>query len=194
MKLLLPTSGRARAGFTLAELAVTLVIVGMTLLIVLEGVNNSRSTATQTKNRKIAQELALLTIARVESGLFWEELDGLGTSLSGTYAEEDYPAFSWEMIIGDEEFAGDYDDDQDPYFDNLRHRRDVAEEYDEADDDEEAFSDTGSSGGPFERVSVRVSYPQLTDKPSTLTIERWIPLEQVFGNEDGEMPTTGADG
>ena len=174
----------AGSGFTLAEVAVTLVIVAMTLLLVMEGLNNSRLTAEQAKNRKIALELALLTISQVQSGLFWEEFDGVATSLNGTYAEEGYPAFYWDLVVGDEELSEDYDDEN-AYFDNYQHRRDIEEENTEY-EEPEPFSDTGSTGGPFERVTVRVSYPKLTDRPSTLTIERWIPLDQVFGTDGQE--------
>ena len=46
------TPGRSSSGFTLAEVAVTIVIVGIGMLLVLEGLNVSKMTAAQTRNMK----------------------------------------------------------------------------------------------------------------------------------------------
>ena len=56
------SANRARAGFTLAEVAVTLVIVAIGPTLVLQGLNTSKMSAAQTHNRKVARELALLTL------------------------------------------------------------------------------------------------------------------------------------
>jgi len=176
-------------GFTLAEVAVTLVIVGITLLLVMEGLNSSKMTAAQSNSRKIALELGLLTIARVECGQFWEELDGLQGSFSGTYAEEGYEAFQWELIIGDDEFT-EYDERnrESAYFDSYAHRRSQQQEYEEDENlEQDAYGETGSTGGPYERVTIRVIYPKLIDQPNELVLERWIPLDQVFGKSDEQI-------
>jgi len=186
----LRSQSSARAGFTLAEVAVTLVIVGITLLLVMEGLNSSKMTAAQSNNRKIALELGLLTISRVECGQFWEELDGLTGSFTGTYAEEGYEAFQWELIIGDDEFTEyeEQDGRDSPYFDSFAHRRYQQQEYEDDENlEEEAYGETGSTGGPYERVTIRVIYPKLTNQSNELVLERWIPLDQVFGRSDEQI-------
>ena len=45
-----PPRASARAGFTLAEVMVTLVIVGIGLTLVLQGLNTAKLTAAQTRN------------------------------------------------------------------------------------------------------------------------------------------------
>jgi type II secretory pathway pseudopilin PulG len=179
-----------REAFTLAEVAVTLVIVGMTLLLVLEGLNSSRTTAAQSANRRLSLELGLMTMARVEAGLLWEDLDGIGGTLSGSYAEEDYEAFFWEITVGEDDNA-DFEQDQDsPYFDNFAHRQYVETESSDSDpEDRDPFSDSGSTGGSYEKVVVRVTYPQLMrSKPTNvLVLERWIPLDLVFGKSDEQL-------
>ena len=84
------TANRARAGFTLAEVAVTLVIVAIGLTLVLQGLNTSKMSAAQTHNRKVARELALLTLGEIEAGLYWEDLNSSSDILAGTYAEAGY--------------------------------------------------------------------------------------------------------
>ena len=70
------SASRARAGFTLAEVAVTLVIVAIGLLFVLQGLSTSKFTAAQTHNRKLARELALVTLGEIQAGLYRDDLDG----------------------------------------------------------------------------------------------------------------------
>jgi prepilin-type N-terminal cleavage/methylation domain-containing protein len=172
----------ARAGFTLAEVAVTLLIVSIGLVLVLEGLTGAKVSAAETHNRKVARELALLTLGQVEAGLFWEELDGDGDTLTGTYAEEGYEDFHYELAFGDEDFldtTGRYDESS--YHDSWRHER---EREDRARDDDE--DDDEKTVEPFEKVRIRVGYPQLTERESTLVLERWMPWDQVYGTEEGE--------
>jgi len=174
----------SRSGFTLAEIAITLLIVGFTLLSVLEGLETAKVGAAQANNRKIALGLAMGTIANVEAGLYWEDLEGVKGSLDGNYAEVDerYEVFYWELIVGDDELEEEQADDESAYFDNYRERRVRAQEEEDLPDQDAAYAETGTTGGPFERVVVRVTFPRLGPKLSnTLTVERWIPLEQVFG-------------
>ena len=49
----------ARAGFTLAEVAVTLLIVGLILVLMLEGLNGAKITAAHTRNLRLAQDLGI---------------------------------------------------------------------------------------------------------------------------------------
>ena len=188
MRLLAPRG--PRTGFTLAEVAVTLVIVGMTLLLVLEGLNSSMITAAQAANRKTALELALITMGRIESGLYWEELDGLGGTFDGTYAEEGYEEFYWEFVVGDEELAATEEEDEEGgFFDNYEHRRTLERESEsDSEEEDDPFAETGSTGASYERVQLRVIFPKLTGQSNELVIERWIPLLQVFGRGDDYLP------
>jgi len=191
---------KGRAGFTLAEIAVTIVIVGIALTLVVQGLESSRAIAAQSNNRKVAMELALLTIGRVEAGLFWEDLDGLTGSFSGTYAEEGYPAFVWELSIGEDAVRDrEREDGESAYFDNLAYRRYQEEERRSVSDAERevAYPETGTTGGPFERVTITVTFPKLTNQSNELVLERWIPLDQVFGKSGEEAaarPAEGGDG
>lgn len=91
-----------RAGFTLAEVAVTIVIVGIGLVLVLQGLNTAKITAAQTRNEKLARELALYTLGQVESGLYQEDIE---SGLSGNYSDLGYAAFGYEVVVGDEAFT-----------------------------------------------------------------------------------------
>ena len=180
-------AAEARSGFTLAEVAVTLVIVGMTLLLVLEGLSMAKLTAAHSSNRKVARDLALMTLGWVESGLFWEDLDGLPGTITGNYAEEGYEAFSWELAVGDEGLSSDSGDGA--YFDSVAYERQRRLEERERQDQEDAepWAETGSTGAPYEVVAVRVTFPKLGDEENVLQFERWIPLEQVFGRPEGQF-------
>lgn len=173
----------ARAGFTLAEVAVTLLIVGIGLVLVLEGLTKAKVSAAETHYRKVARELALLTLGQVEAGLFWEELDGdgKGGTLTGTYAEDGYEEFYYELVFGEEDFlASTSDESESGYHDSWRYdrEREAREREDEADDDEEVEE-------PFEKVRIKVGFPQLSERESSLVLERWMPWRQVYGGEDG---------
>lgn len=183
------------SGFTLAEVAVTLVIVSAALVLVLQGLNTSRATATYAHNRKLARELGLLTLGKVEAGLLWEELDGEPGVLTGTYAEEGHEQLFWELAVGDEDFL-DLEPSESGYFDNYAWRRRLEEEYRYAEDEDEEgdlFGDTAGSAS-YERVRLRVTFPELTEQPNELVLERWIPREQVFGSVLVEEAEGGAEG
>ena len=184
----------ARAGFTLAEVAVTLLIVGIGLVLVLEGLTKAKVSAAETHFRKVARELGLLTLGQVEAGLFWEELDddGKGGTLTGTYAEEGYEEFHYELVFGEDDFSSSSsDEDQSGYHDSWRYEREREErerEEREDDDDEEEVEQ------PFEKVRIKVGYPQLTDRESSLVLERWMPWDQVYGTgEEGGGGGAAAD-
>ena len=170
----------SRAGFTLAEAAVTIALVAITLTVLLQSMEGSKFMAAHTRDQKIARELALQTLAEIEAGLWQEELD---FSRSGSYAEQDQPRFWWELAIGDETFEDDdRDRDRDAPFDNWAHREEKRQEaLDDAgvDEDEEASE-------PFEKVRIRVTFSQYGDLSSEVTLERWIPWEQVYGEDEEE--------
>ena len=174
-----------RAGFTLAEVAVTLLIVTIGLVLVLQGLTGAKLSAAESHHRKVARELALLTLGQVEAGLFWEDLDGGGDVLTGTYAEEDYEEYHYELVLGDAEFS---EDEQDPraggYHDTWRHERERRERAE--DDDEEEEEETAQ---PFEKVRIKVVYPQLGERPGAVVLERWMDWESVYGEEEQEAAT-----
>ena len=172
-----------RGGFTLAEVAVTLVIVGITLLWVLEGMNRARMTAAHTHNVKIASELALQTLGQVEAGLFWEEIDEHG--ISGNYAEEGYESFYWEIVLGDETFPDLEDMDPTiPHDAFVEARRREQEAEDASDDDDE---DEEEAEEPYEKVKLRVTFPQTTEQKAEILFERWIPWAQVYGPSEEDL-------
>jgi prepilin-type N-terminal cleavage/methylation domain-containing protein len=176
----------ARAGFTLAEVAVTLLIVSIGLVLVLQGLTTAKLSAAETHYRKVARELGLWTLGQVEAGLYWEELDGGGEVLTGTYAEEGYEEFHYELVFGDQDFLqreGRQADERGAYHDTWRYQRDLEErERDDEDEEEEATQ-------PFEKVRIKVTYPELTERESFLVLERWMPWEQVYGAPEGEEPS-----
>ena len=175
----------ARAGFTLAEVAVTLLIVSIALVLVQQGLNTCTVSSAETHARKVARDLALITLGQIESGLYWEELDnGNGDSLSGNYAEEDYPDYQYEVVLGDEEFHQDYDSRREAgYHDSWaaeRDREDRAEERDKTPgEDEEPVAE------PFQKVRIKVIYPQFGERKPEIVLKRWMTWEQVYGAPEG---------
>lgn len=163
---------RARAAFTLVEVAVAILIVGIALTLVLQSLNVAKLRAKQTQNLKLARELGALTMGRVSAGLYREEIDSY---YSGSYSEDGYPDFSFEIVLGDNTFPETNEDDYGPRFDNWYDEEDIE------DNDEEARE-------PYEKIRVRVSFPRLSEYSSQLDLERWIPWDQVYGEEDIELP------
>lgn len=177
MRRSLPTR---RAGFTLAEVAVTLLIVSIGLVLVLQGLTRAKLSAAESHYRKVARELGLLTLGQVEAGLFWEDLDGGGDVLTGSYAEEGYEEFHYELVLGDEEFRDEEGDARDGgYHDTWRYAREREERARDDDEDEETAQ-------PFEKVRIKVGYPQLGERPGSVVLERWMAWDSVYGEEEGE--------
>lgn len=169
MKLSPTIRPRAR-GFTLAEVAVAIVIVGMGLMWILEGMNLAKLTAAHTRNYKLARELALVTLGQIESGEYQEDI---ARGLAGNYAEEGYPDFVYEVIVGDEGFRETADDGT---FDSWRPRETSStDEEDEDKKDEEQ---------PFEKVKIKVVFPRMKEFTNELVLERWMPWKQVYGESD----------
>lgn len=174
-----------RAGFTLAEVVVTIAVVAIALTLAFQSLNVSKLTAAHTRNSKLARELALYTLGQIEAGLLWEEIE---TGRTGVY--EDYPFYSYELALGDETFI-EVDPDEGP-FDSWAYReeqRRLADDYDEEAEEEEAQ--------PYEEVRVKVTYPEIRDFPHEVILERWIPWVQVYGEEDeidGDESLPGGDG
>ena len=178
-------------------MAVTLLIVSIGLVLVLQGLTTAKMSAAEAHHRKVARELALLTLGQVEAGLFWEDLDGGGDVLTGSYAEEGYEAYHYELVLGDEEFQDEeYDDRGGGYHDTWRYER---EREDRARDDR-GKGDAGEDDDeeivqPFEKVRIKVGYPQLLEKPGSVILERWMAWENVYGQEeDAESSASGGTG
>ncbi len=172
---------RARqAGFTLAEVAVTIVIVGTMLIYLLQGLNGTKLLAAQTRNNKLSRELALQKLGQVGSGLFQEDID---KGLVGSFADEGYPDFSFEVVVGDETFS-DQGDVQNDRFDSWHPPNSTKD--DKQDPTEEPVEK------PFEKVKIRVTSPKIQEFSNQLTLEQWYPWTQVYGEK--EEAQKGQDG
>jgi len=173
---------------------VTIVIVGIGMLTVLERLNDCKMTAAQTRNVKLARNLALLTLGEVASGQFQDDIEN---GLSGTYAEEGYPQFSYEVIVGDDSFEGA--SAEDGSFDTWQHQRELEE-----DRRAERARESGEEEDPkdreeaFEKVKIRITFvPKIrvggTELKNELVLEEWIPWKQVYGeNEEEKAAADGA--
>jgi len=176
-----------KSGFTLAEIAVTIVIVGIGLVLVLQGLNGAKLTAAQTRNHKLARDLALLTLGEVESGIYWDDIE---SGMTGSY--EDYPDFFYEVVLGEDQFLDqEYDDPNDPNqrFDNWAYKEELRREregYDENDDLDEEDQEPEE----FEKIKVRVTFPKISDRDNDYTIEKWVPWEQVYGEDEEDSEFT----
>jgi len=164
---------RARAAFTLVEVAVAILIVGIALTMVLQSLNMSKVRAKQTQNLKAARQIGAQLMAEVSVGKYREKMDSYYTN---TYEED--PDFSYEIMLGETAFPQDDQIEDGSRFDNW-YTDDRLEEDEE--EEEEAVE-------PYEKVRVRVSFPQLMDYSSQLELERWIPWDQVYGEEEEDLP------
>ena len=176
---------RRKRGFTLVEVAVTIVILGIGLTMVMQGLNTAKLRAAQTRNFKLARDLALLTLGELESGLYREDLQD---RFSGSYAEEGYPDFVFEVAMGDEQLRDTPRRDTSGPPGLWGERRAEWEDRQYGDDaDEEEIAE------PFEKIRIRVTFPALAEFSNELVLERWMPWEQVHGPpEDDEQ--SGAPG
>lgn len=175
-------AARARGGFTLAEVAVAIVIVGMGLIWILEGLNGAKLTAAHTRNYKLSRDLALVTIGQIESGEFREDIS---RGLVGTYAEEGYPDFSYEVILGDEAFGEKTESNT---FDSWKPRTRAQLDEKEA-DAEKTAEERAEDKQPFEKLKIRITFPKIREYTNELVLERWIPWDQVYGPDEDEAAT-----
>lgn len=165
-----PLGTRARSAFTLVEVAVTIVIVGITLVFSLQILQGAKLTAAQTRNEKLAREFALYTLGRIEAGVYWEEVSDL--RLDGSYADEGHPEFTFEVVMGDEAFV-----ERDEYgranFDNWRQRDEDRHEDEELAEEEQAY----------EKVQVKVFFPKLAEFNNEIVLEKWVDWRRVHPEE-----------
>lgn len=156
-----------RAGFTLAELAVTLAIVAVVVLFVLQGIYAARDDAFHTHQLKLARDLALLTLGRIESGQYQEEIRG---DYFGPFVYEENEAFEWEVAFGGEPLRERADDGS---FDSWYEER-LNDEENEDEDAEE----------PYEQVEIKVTFPPIGGRPGELFMVRYMPWAQVYGEDE----------
>lgn len=175
-----------KSGFTLAEVMVTIMIIGIGLTMVVQALSVAKFKALQTYNVKAARDLGMLTLGRVRAGLYQEELD---SRLVGSYAEEGFEFFEFEVRLGDEQFDETNDDDrvESPFTDTWRERQ-VREEEEErySDDDDDSNEDPEELDEDFEKVRVKVSFPKVGEYTSYVILEEWIPWDQVYGLSEEE--------
>lgn len=169
-----------RAGFTLAEVAVTIVIIGIGLVLVLQGLNTAKIMAAQTRNQRLARDLALYTLGQVEAGLYQ---DDIRSGLTGNYADLGYNAFTYEVLVGDDAFKER--DPNAPYDSWQPTERELDQK--KKDEDEEVEQ-------PYEKVKVRVTFPKYEAYTNELILERWVPWVQVYGTEDETGSKTASNG
>jgi len=155
------------AGFTLAEIIVTMLIVGILLVVSVQGIQRTMSQAAYTRDSRIARELALLQLGRLEAGLYIDEVED---HMEGDFSDDDQPYFQWELVLGTEEFHDEEVSESE--------RFDSWEEYDE-DEDEDA-----DSGEPWVVARVKVRFPQHPGRSNELILERWMTRDFVYGPED----------
>ena len=182
-------SRAATRGFTLAEIAVTIVIVGIGLTLVLQGLNTSKKTAAQTRNMKLARELGLYTLGQVECGLYSDDIE---EGLRGDYSQEGWPDFSYEVAVGDQTFTEeapeDPDDPNKPWDNGARARADQQDSSSSSASASTKDSEEEEEVEPYEKVRVRVRFPKISDAKNELVLERWVPWEQVYGEAEDQAP------
>lgn len=59
------------------------------------------------------------------------------------------------------------------------------------DDDEEEEDEEAAK--PFEKVRIKVTYPQLGERPNTLVLERWMAWEHVYGRDEEAKESKGEE-
>jgi hypothetical protein len=175
------TSSRVRGGFTLAEAAITIAVVGIALSYTMKSLNNATFTAAQTRNVRLARELGMMTLGEISAGVWWDDIEMTRT---GSYAGQDHADYYFEIALGDEQFSESADDGTERPFDNWAYReeqRREAEDYDEDAESEEVQ--------PYEKVRIKIQFPKLLEFEHEITLERWIPWAQVYGPDDEALTT-----
>src|SRR5262249_52651545 len=132
----------------------------------------------QTRNLKVARDLAELVVGQVESGLFQDEVQS-GSGMQGTFSEQGYPEFSYEIVLGDDTF--NEPDKTTGAFDTWKKKDEKKkEQVDEQDQAEQ----------PYEKVKVRVTFPKLEEFTNQVTLEQWLPWKQVHVDKDAAKSTS----
>jgi len=188
------SAGASRGGFTIAEAAVTIAIVALVLTTILQSLEGAKISALHTMLQKTARALGLELLGEIEAGRWQDEID---SGASGSFANRDESEFTWELALGDDAFPDrperSYDDQYRP-FDNFRAREEwrgqnsgTSGNYGEKDDEEEEAQ-------PFEKVKLRIRFPQVRELSNEIIFERWVRWAQVYGEEEeDEVVPTAAD-
>lgn len=170
-------------GFTLAEAAVTIAIVGIVLLAVMQGLQGAKMASLNVKNQKTAYELGTGLLGEIRVGLYREELE---SGMTGDFAEQEEPDFRWEVTLGDDVFTDADDGSEERPFDNLQDRREREEDRENSSDSRFTDEEDEEAAEPFEKVKIRVTYPLVEEYPTELLLEAWIPWVEVYGPEEEE--------
>lgn len=170
----------SRSGFTLVEIAVTLLIISIGLTLCVESLFVAKHQAAHTRNLKLARELGNMTLGQIESGIYQEEIQN---GWSGSYAQEGFPNFYFDVLLGEEAFEEVEPDYGDGYHDSFRARREREEDaarLSDQDEDEEIEE-------PFEKIKLRVTFPRTKQFKNYLLLEVWMNWEQVHGADEDEV-------
>jgi prepilin-type N-terminal cleavage/methylation domain-containing protein len=173
----------SKSGFTLAEIMVTILIVGIGLLMIVQGLSTAKVKALQTYNIKAARDLGMLTMGRIRAGLYQEELD---SRLSGNYAEEGFEYFAFDVLLGDEQFDNDYGSGTESPFHDSWAAREEREEEARRDSDSDEDEDEDEIEEDYEKVRIKVSFPPVPEYKNYVILEEWIPWKQVYGDDEEE--------
>ena len=166
----------SRSGFTLVEIAVTLLIISIGLTMCVESLFVAKNQAAHTRNLKLARELGTMTLGQIESGVYQEEIQ---SGWSGSYAQEGYPDFYYEVLLGEDAFEQDTEQVDTGYHDSFAARREREEEDRRlSDEDDEEIVEA------FEKVKLRVTFPRTKQFRNDLVLESWMEWDQVYGSDE----------
>ena len=176
-----PTSKKARSkkGFTLAEAAITIAIVGLTITYTLQALTSAQTTAAHTHELKLAREMALRTLGEVSTGQFDAQT---GEVIIGNYPEDLAPFMTYQIAFGDTSLPtrGTDQEEDSNKIDNWANRRQW-EQDNSSDEEEEGMEED------YETVTIRVIFPKHSKElDDSIEIEAWIPWAQVYGVEEEE--------
>ncbi|HEX4053970.1 MAG TPA: prepilin-type N-terminal cleavage/methylation domain-containing protein [Tepidisphaeraceae bacterium] len=83
-----------RRGFTLIEVLVTLVLIGIVLPAIMHGVTVAMAAGDSARHRNEATELAKSELAQIIAGSQWSN----ATNLSGDFSP-DWPGYQWKATV-----------------------------------------------------------------------------------------------
>ncbi len=182
----LPSPHRARSGFTLAEAAITIAIVGLTITYTLQALTSAQTTAAHTHELKLAREMALRTLGEIATGQYQAEMNDV---ITGTFPEDEAPFMQYQIAFGDATLPS-HGDPRDDYgrerIDNWENRRQWEDQRSDSDEDE--------AEEEYEIVRIRVIFPKHSEElDDFIEFEAWIPWDQVYGADEQETDAAGDD-
>ncbi|HRV81317.1 MAG: hypothetical protein H6830_05115 [Planctomycetes bacterium] len=171
-----------RSGFTLAEAAITIALVGLTITYTLQALTSAQTTAAHTHEVKLAREMALRTLGEIATGQYQAESTEV---IVGTYPEDIAPYMSYQIAFGDASLPdhGQREDRDVERIDNWANRRQW-EQNNQTSDEETVEED-------YETVHIRVIFPKHSEELNdSIELEAWIPWEQVHGKAEADVTAT----